>query len=151
MLTVYLAAAYSRREELCGYRKQLAADGLGVRATWLEGPDQRLINGQLLDAATEAKIESRRFDTPRSMSYASMCAQQDLADIEAADVVVMFTGGGRGGGRHVEVGYALALGVPVLLVGARENVFHALPEIKQVATWDEAVALLAQQGRSEAS
>lgn len=38
--TVYLAARYSRRLELCGYRAQLAEHGIEVPARWLNGSHQ---------------------------------------------------------------------------------------------------------------
>jgi hypothetical protein len=66
-------------------------------------------------------------------------AQADLEDIDECDVLVGFTasylgnaGPGRGG-RHVEWGYALARGKRLVLIGAREHIFHTLP---QVAVYD---------------
>jgi nucleoside 2-deoxyribosyltransferase len=57
-------------------------------------------------------------------------AEGDLADVARADVLVALnpaTWKDRGtGGRHVELGYALALKKPVLLLGVRSNVFHYL-------------------------
>lgn len=60
-------------------------------------------------------------------------ARVDLADIEAADAVIAYSPRenfrtGRGG-RHVELGYALARGMRVILVGERENVFHWLCDL----------------------
>lgn len=60
-------------------------------------------------------------------------ARLDLADIRSSDALVALnpkhwsTSGT--GGRHVELGYALALGKKVFLFGSRSNVFHYLSEI----------------------
>src|SRR5260221_13260147 len=58
-------------------------------------------------------------------------AAEDLADIDQADAVVLFTQAGRhfAGGRHVEAGYALGKGKRLVVVGPRENVFYHLPEV----------------------
>jgi hypothetical protein len=59
----------------------------------------------------------------------------------AAEVVVAFTEGpgdveGRArGGRHVELGAALAAGKRVCVVGHRENVFCWLPIVEYFPTW----------------
>lgn len=45
---VYLAARYSRREELCRYREELTALGYVVQARWLNGKD--LETGKLENA-----------------------------------------------------------------------------------------------------
>ena len=56
----------------------------------------------------------------------------DQEDVLAADALVCFTeppGDGGSGGRHVELGMALALGRRVIVVGRREHIFHHLPEV----------------------
>ena len=40
MTAYYLAARYSRREELCGYRADLQRLGIEVPARWLNGSHQ---------------------------------------------------------------------------------------------------------------
>ena len=40
-MKIYLAARYSRREELCGYRSELEAIGHTVTSRWLNGKPQR--------------------------------------------------------------------------------------------------------------
>lgn len=71
-------------------------------------------------------------DTQATRAHAEM----DLEDVKAADVVVFlnpwqFKTSGTGG-RHVEVGYALAHGKPILLVGEKSNLFHELPLVEIV-------------------
>ncbi len=46
-------------------------------------------------------------------------------------------------GKACEMGMALAMGKRVILVGPRDtNVFYDLPQVEQVASADEAIALL---------
>jgi hypothetical protein len=67
-------------------------------------------------------------------------AKADIEDIAQADVVVSFTSPGQGqGGRHVEFGISIALDKQVVLVGPREHVFHALPQVIQFDTTDELI------------
>lgn len=81
-------------------------------------------------------------------------ALEDLADVAAAGVFIGFTaaavnapvGKGGSGGRHVELGYALANHKSILMVGAEpENIFHHLPQINWVADWHDAVLWLARR------
>lgn len=46
------------------------------------------------------------------------------------------------GGRHVELGYALALSKKVILFGQRSNIFHWLDEIKQTDKTEQLLELL---------
>ena len=52
-------------------------------------------------------------------------------------MLVSFTGDGGGGkgGRHVEHGYAMALGKRIVVVGPREHVFHTDPATEVYADW----------------
>jgi hypothetical protein len=124
MKSVYFAARYSRRDELNGYRAELEALGLDVTSRWL---------------ATEPR---ERFayseDDWRELGAV------DQEDVLAADALVCFTegqGDGGSGGRHVELGMALALGRRVIVVGRREHIFHHLPEVEFVESWPEALRL----------
>ncbi|HEU0073939.1 MAG TPA: hypothetical protein VFS30_07990 [Dehalococcoidia bacterium] len=127
MKSVYFAARYSRRDELNAYRAELDALGIEVTSRWL---------------ATEPRVHSEYSDADwRELG------QIDQEDVLAADTLVCFTepdGAGGNGGRHVELGMALALGRRVIVVGRREHIFHHLPEIDLVESWPEALRLLAQ-------
>lgn len=69
-------------------------------------------------------------------------ASMDLDDLRAATICISFTEDERGqrgrGGRHTELGIALALNMRVILVGPREHVFHCLPTVEHYPSWDEA-------------
>ena len=117
-MKIYLAARYSRRDELNGYRRALEARGHVVTSRWLSGTHQLGGDGLSVQAAD---AERERF------------ASEDLADVMAAEVVISFTEeprktNGRGG-RHVEFGVAYASGKTCVVIGPRENVFHHLPGV----------------------
>ncbi|MHB1762642.1 MAG: hypothetical protein ACYCS4_07885 [Acidimicrobiales bacterium] len=136
---VYLAARYSRREELCRYKTDLEAAGYQVPARWLLGEHQ--VHGLEAARAVEA-------DGPVPAEQAVLFAEDDIEDLLGADIIVNFTeaprSGATRGGRHVELGVALGLkrvGAgrhDIYVVGPLENVFHALPEIDgRFDTWEQ--------------
>ncbi len=138
MSVYYFAARFSRNAEMRRYRDQLqaAAPGAKVSSTWLDRRPDAWPADQL--------------NTDPAPAWARD-ARPDLADINDADVFVQFTetpdapaGPPSAGGRHVEFGYALArrdddiytIGVDprrLVIVGPRENVFHAHPAVEVYA------------------
>ena len=106
VVKVYIAAPYPEREAAQAVMRDLENQiGFEVTSTWLREMDE------LADA------------------YARL----DLADVGRADVLVAlnpsaWTNTGTGG-RHVEFGYALALGKRIVLVGERSNIFHYLSDV----------------------
>ena len=128
-MKVYLAGRYSRRDELYDYARQLRAHGVDVTSRWLNGEHQW--SGDTDDGVTVQNYqEAERF------------AREDLEDLDAADMIVCFTESPRTsasrGGRHVEMGYALASLKEVMIVGPRENVFYTLPEFVHHDSWTTA-------------
>ena len=73
-----------------------------------------------------------------------VCALDDLADVRDASAVVMFVPRqSTRGGVWVELGYALALGIPVLLAcSITPNVFAAAPGVHRVDDLGVAAARL---------
>lgn len=134
----YLAARYSRREELCGYREQLQAMGHTVTSRWLNGDHQ--ISDTGLNVGNDP--EADQFTIAERERFAA----EDLQDVLAADVLVAFTEPPRStasrGGRHVEFGVAIGQPMPVAVIGPRENVFHCLPSVLHCETFDEFAAWL---------
>ncbi len=131
-MNVYFAARFLRLPELLTYKAELEADGITVTSRWLLG-------GHEWVGAPEEDLPVGKL---------ARYAQEDLADLMAANVVVCFTepprSGPARGGRHVEMGYALAKGKPVIAVGHRENVFYCLPQVLFAADWAFAkIALIA--------
>ena len=113
-MKIYLAAQYNRAAEMREVRALLCRRGHEVTSHWIDLPPD---------------TEDPRY------------AQEDFYDVAAADAVVSFTsanGGGRGG-RHIEFGIGLALNKRLIIVGPRENIFHALP---QVEVYDDLLKLI---------
>ena len=147
MVKVYLASRYSRRAELNGYADQLRARGHECTSRWLQGDDQR--HG----AEAAQAVETARFGSVPVESGA-LFAEDDIADIRAADIFVVFTSPTQPGdtskpsrgGFQVEMGVALGsyrLGLmPIILVGPRVNIFYCLPEVRQATSWEEALRMI---------
>lgn len=153
-MKIYLAARYSRREELCGYREQLRAMGHDVQARWLNGEHQLANDGTPIGENGAALVEgtlrsgevlSQHEQSERAAALRAKFARDDWEDVTGAELVINFTEPPRSkanrGGRHVEYGIALARGIPVIVVGYRENIFHWLPDVQFVETWEGAKAL----------
>jgi len=119
--SVYLAARFSRQAEMRKYRDLLEKSRIWVTATWL---DQKG-DGELGDHPDQ--------DTKHAV--------MDLEDVRVADGLVFFSERNlaRRGGRHVEFGYALALGKQVYVVGNRENIFHYTPGVRHFATIEDVI------------
>ena len=135
-MQVYLASRYSRKLELREYAAEARASYIGVISRWLEEDDDP--NGTL-----------DKVSTVQLMEY----AKQDIDDIDKADILVFFAEdplvGVPRGGRHVEFGYALGAGKPIVVIGKPENVFHYLPAsyatIEFFETWESALQYLRTQ------
>jgi len=131
MEKIYLAAQYARNPEMRGYRDILEGLGYTVTSRWIDQHD-----GALEEALGEPELTA---EPHRGTPF----ALKDLEDIAAADTVINFTGAGRGG-RHVELGIAIASGKSLILVGRREHVFHCMPGIDWYPDWDALAANLPQ-------
>ena len=129
MAKVYLAARYSRRQEMLGVRDVLEAFGHEITSRWINSDHQVDDKGLSVEAEHSERV---RF------------AIEDWKDLQDADWVLNFTEPPRStnsrGGRHVELGGALALGKRCIVIGPRENVFHCLPQVELFKTWRDFVA-----------
>lgn len=137
-MRIYLAARYSRRLELCGYRDQLTALGHNVQARWLNGSHQISNVGTPIGDKGETLVED---GGPEAAALRSHFAEDDWEDCQLADAIISFTEPprttGTRGGRHVEMGIGLALGIESIVIGYRENIFHWLPQVRFFETWDD--------------
>lgn len=128
----YLAARYSRREELCGVRDVIQTLGGEVTSRWLNGNHQRADDG------TAIRDDGTSIHGADDEMHARF-ALEDMEDVQRADVLIAFTETPRvstsRGGRHVELGLALAWQKRVIVVGPRENVFCWLPQVKHFDSW----------------
>lgn len=117
-MKIYLAARYSRKKEMTVVSKKLTKLGHVITSEWIH-PIERA----------------------QSNEDKNMWALIDLSNIEMADTIICFTeseGVGGSGGRHVEMGYALALrkclNSPVervIIIGPLENVFCHLEGVER--------------------
>lgn len=139
MNKIYLASRYSRREELCSYRSVLENNGYSVTSRWLNGKHQIDRDGKPIGEDGEKLFEEGSGETADDMRRRFVT--EDVADVYAADTLIAFTeeprSGHSRGGRHVELGLAIARGKRVFVIGQRENLFCYLPEIEHFETWDE--------------
>lgn len=126
-LRVYLCARFSRWREMREVALAMRAAGIEVSSQWINLPDG--------DASLGMRIDDNE-------SVARSAAIRDMTDLSGSHLVVAFLGGGRSGGRHVEVGMALALDIPVWTVGPRENVFHAMPGVRSFRSRSDMLSAL---------
>lgn len=142
-MRIYLAARYEQHEEMRGVRDVLTALGHEVTSRWISGTEKA--DGT---AFTPGELDS---------DYAASIARHDIEDVTRSDTLICFNDGTPGrGGRHVELGIAIALGrcgrVPmrIIICGPREHVFHALPEIEHYPDWPRLVMALTRESRQVA-
>jgi hypothetical protein len=145
MTTVYLMARYGRHPEMQGVATRLMQLGYCVTSRWIWGTHQA--SDAAIGTGTLGDLECH-------------IAQEDWTDLQAADLCIGFSEPRQRhtllarilrvfrrlppsrGGRHVELGLALAWGKRVLIVGGSEHVFHALPQVEHVAATEALYALL---------
>jgi len=131
---VYLAGPYGSRDKLRTYADLVRAADCEVTSSWLD-EDHDITPG----------TEGAAADLSDEVVLAH--ARMDLNDVVRSDLLILFTaafvGIEGGGGRHVETGWALAHGVPIIVVGQPENVFHRMTDAVTVCpTMGEAIAQL---------
>ncbi len=117
---IYIAAPYPLKDEALLLRRRLLVAGFRVVARWLDEQEEN------------------------SNRTARLC----LDDVDGADIVVAMnppTWANAGtGGRHVELGYALARNKRIVVIGPRTNVFHHHADIHTVDSVDQAMAIVSE-------
>lgn len=124
-MKVYLAASYAHHPIMAEFASKLQELDIEVTSRWIYGYHEMV-------------------DDSDAEAFNAWCATEDLEDVIACNVFVHFNipGSLGRGGRHIELGFALALGKKIVLVGARENVFHYLPCIIHRLSEGEALTTL---------
>lgn len=118
----YISARFGRQAEARATAEEITErTGWECTARWLDA-----------DPSVDDAVHS---DRARMMGAATL----DLIDIDAADVMFCLTettalgfdvpASLARGGRHVEVGYAIAREKPILVIGPRENLFHGMASV----------------------
>lgn len=114
MKKVYLAAKFSRREELEKLVPFFKECGYDCIARWVFGGEDGLSREDI--------------------------ALLDIEDVDAADAIILFTHERAtpqpGGGRFVEFGYALGKGKECIVIGPAENVFMSHPAVRMYENID---------------
>lgn len=118
-MKIYLSASFDARDIIEQYAGVLIQKGHEVTSNWLWEPPKRVGD----------EFEAWEFRAR---------ANDDLADIDRADAVVMFTEWpSTSGGRHGEFLYGIAKGKRAVIIGPRENVFEYLSVVEQYDTWED--------------
>ena len=153
-MKIYLAARYSRRLELCEYRKQLESIDHVVTSRWLNGDHQVSDAGIPIGESGEKLIEDDGSDSDATSSNCAaelrqQFAIEDFRDVVDCDLLIAFTEPPRSqfsrGGRHVELGLALGMMKRVWIVGYRENIFCWLEDVRFFETFDSVFGSLIQE------
>lgn len=112
-----------------------------VAAPWVRRSEARDVRDRLVKAGH--KVTSRWLDTQSNNSVESLQSEatNDLQDIRTADALVVLNLS-TSEGKAVETGYALAMDLPIFVVGGVSNVFHWLPQIRHVHNIDTLLDLL---------
>ena len=138
-MRVYLAAAWSRKEEIAGIAYDLVKLGVDVQARWLAEP-----------SFPKSKHALDKFLRERALI--------DVHDVRAADILVRFSDDLNcenipaylgTGSRMVEMGIALERGIPVIVVGGHQPVFDHLPQVMHLKDVEELKAYLSASETTE--
>ena len=91
-----------------------------------------------MDRANEERWQARAVDKSSAEASGQQAEPEDPYAARRADALVALNPPGwesKGtGGRHVELGSALTLGRPVILLGPRTNTFHHHSDVQMVDT-----------------
>ncbi len=120
MTRIYLAGSFTRRAELRDIAYALEARGHSITSGWVFG--------------TEAEDDL----TPDA---AERIAAENVRDVRDAGLLMLFAGTpSTTGGMWVELGIALALSIPITIVGAMPPGVYGHLADDRVETWDQALA-----------
>lgn len=122
-MKIYLSSRFERQKELQGYADRVHKIS----------PDFRVISRWLIDG------HSVDLEKPKT-AQCELFAAEDYEDVMNCDMFIFFSeqpGVSSRGGRHVEFGIALTLGIRILVVGPVENIFHYMPKIEHYDTFED--------------
>jgi nucleoside 2-deoxyribosyltransferase len=133
-MKIYLAGHLTRREEIRAAASDLELAGICVVSTW---HTEHVTSGMSIHDVSE--------------SFLRRTARRDLRQLRSATHFVLFSVDGdvkfTRGGHCWENGYADALGLKIVIIGPRQNVFHYLPVSRRVDTWERALKWLKKQNQ----
>lgn len=108
-MSFYLAASFPRRSEALEIAKEITRE---------------------TDAKCTARWIHNTYHTYGNEGQDKKYCQEDLDDVRKGGFLVLLTDGEKQqskGGRHTELGIALAFSKPVIIIGPKEQVFHSHP------------------------
>lgn len=163
MAMIYLAARYSRRDEMKRCRDELVANGHYVTSRWIDLADtpgwmsfEDVVPEDLWYDPAKHGPDDSGHAAPR---YRADIAKADAEDVMRADVTILFTPAGTRGGCHVEFGIQMARmvatqGMPdrlgdryrLIVCGPRQNIFHNHSQVEVFGTWPETLKALSGEG-----
>ena len=112
-MNIYIAAPSEERQAAREMKIRLKAAGYTMTSRWIES----------------------EFFNSTDEGYLIKWAENDLQDVYDADLLVAINSeeyrNSGTGGRHVELGYALAYAKPVILCGIKSNIFHYHSNIRK--------------------
>lgn len=130
-MKIYVASKFGNREAVQEAQRRLIERGHSITYDWTRDDDPAIAG-----ACNEYKI-------PIDETIARDLALRDVRGVQAADVVVFLPTEQGGRGCYTEMGLALALGVPVVVVGPYFNsIFMYVPGVERVASLADAIANL---------
>lgn len=138
-MIAYFAASMSRRLEIRKLAREFERDipGLKINSKWLDM--EPAANAIEAPGVRQLSPKGSRELRERRQSRAIM----DRGGVYECNILVRFTDDLRAkmipsylatGSRMVEMGMALALGTPVIVVGGEQTLFDNLPEVQHVKT-----------------
>lgn len=126
-MRIYLAAPWTHRDTAREVARDLVGAGHSITTRWWE---HREVPGYLSSSCPEEE-------------FAELAEQAmlDLDGVAHADVFVLLNTG-VSEGKAVEMGVAIASGVPIILVGTRSNLFHYTDVVEVVDGIDQLLMAL---------
>lgn len=116
----YTAGPWADREVVKGIRDKMEAAGLTVKAKWLD-------------------VVPPPADTEGYQAYMKEQAMVDLKGVIAADVLIYVNTGTLSEGKATELGVAMAMLKPIIIIGDRSNNIFLHLNIPCYATIEEAI------------
>lgn len=133
---IYLAGPWARRDEVRLVRDVFQEAGFTVNARWLD---------------VQAHVNSTAYgDSVDDLVGLQREAVRDLEDV-AKSAVMVVVNLEKSEGKAVEQGLALSRGMPIVVIGARTNLFQYLPHVTVVDTPMEAIRYLERRASGRAA
>ena len=125
-MKIYLAAAFSRQEEIKQVALRLESKGLEITSRWLDVKKERLENAFMdVEDVRRSDFLVRFTD---DMFHSDVWSSNNEAYVPARLI---------SGARHFETGLAWERGIPIIVVGGKQNIFDEFPNITHVSSVSE--------------